>query len=44
MAGPGESGDSDEEYTKGPLATVGARSPFFLARVLSLTLPLFSLL
>lgn len=43
VAGPGESGDSDE-YTKGLLATVGARSPLSLTGALSLTLPFSSLL
>lgn len=44
MAGPGDSGDRDEEYTKGLLATVGARSLLSLTGALSLTLPLSSLL
>lgn len=44
MAGPGDSGDRDEEYTKGLLATVGARISLFLTGVPSLTLPLSSLL
>lgn len=33
MAGPGESGDSDEEHTKMLLAMVGARTSLFLAGV-----------
>ena len=44
VAGPGESGDSDEEHTKILLAMAGARTLLFLAEVLSLTLPLSSLL